>query len=589
MLRFLQVSLFLEGGVEVIGRRLRRQLQSALGTLLSLAGLVVASVPALAQEPHQYAAWNLNVESAALAFERLGGPNCSDTAYRLSIPTLSAETVYAMPVECPDLQRLAPGDAGHVGTYTVRNEGARSVRLKFRGLTSGKLFSGPSPLQLAVTDDQGNTYASDGKARTVSNLAPGEQVTLTVKYWWDPAAPNEYQGSQGTILLSLVAESAGNPGGGDPGGGDPGGGGTDDRPRTPPRQPPATDPGGPAIPASGRVVVHVLGDAFGDGSLRPLPGAAVTLGALSGSTDSTGQVVFDGLPFGLYTSMATAAHPVRGTDPLTGTGAAEITAEEPVGHITIVLTWPPEPPVPPPDVSELIDEEGPVLSEQNGSLTVRVLDASPRNPDGPLPMAGALVHVESWGGYTGENGELYLANLPLGTYTVYAEATEPSGRTSERRSGSVTVELTPEAPDQTVTIRLAWEDPAPQADLTPGSIAGRICAPRTGAARIWAVNEADETVATVVAATGRIGVWLDYELNGLAPGAWTLTLQNPGDREVSQRVVVSPGQVTRAPDFTVACTGDGLATPPHVGYFAAGVVLLLTGWQLRRMGRMRQA
>ena len=101
--------------------------------------------------------------------------------------------------------------------------------------------------------------------------------------------------------------------------------------------------------------------------------------------------------------------------------------------------------------------------------------------------------------------------------------------------------------------------------------------------------ESGETVATAVAATGRIGIWLDYELSGLEPGLWTLTLQNPGDPPVSQQIIVPPGEVVKAPDFTLACTGDGLTPPPHVGYYLAGGALLLAGWQLRRMGRRSPA
>jgi hypothetical protein len=51
---------------------------------------------------------------------------------------------------------------------------------------------------------------------------------------------------------------------------------------------------------------------------------------------------------------------------------------------------------------------------------------------------------------------------------------------------------------------------------------------------------------------------------------------------------VLPGQVTTAPDFTLACTGDGPVAPPNFGYYVAGGVLLLAGWQLRRMGRRLQ-
>lgn len=58
---------------------------------------------------------------------------------------------------------------------------------------------------------------------------------------------------------------------------------------------------------------------------------------------------------------------------------------------------------------------------------------------------------------------------------------------------------------------------------------------------------------------------------------------------MSQQVIVEPGQVTVARDFTLACTGDRLTPPPHLGYYAAGGVLLASGLVLRRMGRKAKA
>ncbi|MBY6274696.1 MAG: hypothetical protein CWE10_00540 [Symbiobacterium thermophilum] len=314
----------------------------------------------------------------------------------------------------------------------------------------------------------------------------------------------------------------------------------------------------------------MLGDPAGNGDLMPLEGAEVQLADLSAATDPLGQVVFDGLPYGAYTALATAVNPLTGADPLSGTGAAQITAEQPEATITIVLTWPPRP-LPPPQ------EAQPEPETPTGSLTVRVVDASARNGGREVPIAGAIVIVGDRAGYTDRAGELHLTELPLGDYTVYAESGDPTDPEGPIRSGQTRVRLTEEEPHRVVVIRLMWEQTEPVFDVAPGSIAGRICAPRTGAARVWATRESGETVGTAVAATGRIGIWLDYTLSDLAPGVWTLTLQNPGDRPVSQQVIVQPGQVTLARDFTLACTGDGLTPPPHLGYYVAGGLLLASG------------
>lgn len=584
-------------------RHVMRRLQSLLAVLLSLAGLTVAAIPAFAREPEQHAAWLLAMEAADSEWVGTGGPECSSITYELTIPPLTEERVYSLPIECPDMQNLAPGDSGLVGIYKVKNGGTQPVQLAIKGLVDGALFSGDDPMLLTIQDDN-SSYAYDGAYHNMEDLAADETRTITIDYDVPLTAGNTYQGEQGTLFVYLRVKPIRTPGGGDDGGGDNGGGdngggdngGGDNGGgdsgggnngggggRTPPERPPTSE-SEPPVPASGRITVRVLGDGAGSGELTPLEGAEVQLAEFVANTDAHGQVIFDGLPFGTYTAMATAVNPFTGADPLTGTGATQITAEEPEAFITIVLTWPPRP-VPPPQE----EQPEPEPSRPTGSLTVRVLDASPRNEGVDRPISGAIVHVGDRAGFTGQSGELRFTDLPLGEYAVFAEAGDPQNPDGPRRSGLARARLTEERPDQVVTIRLIWEEPDPAIDLTPGGIAGRVCAPRTGAARVWATNESGETVATVVAATGRIGVWLNYELAGLTPGTWTLTLQNPGDPAVSQQVIVLPGQAVNAPDFTLACTGDGLTAPPHVGYYIAGGLLLVAGWQLRRMGRKLEA
>lgn len=577
-------------------RHVLRRLQSLLAVLLSLAGLTVAAIPAFAREPDTHAAWLLAAEAGEEPWEEAEGTGCRSTDYRLTVPELAAERYYILPVECPDIKNLAPGDSGNVGTYHVTNGGNRTLQLRLLGQVTGALFTGEVPVALTVQDDAdpARVYPYDGNFHDMLDLEPGKTRTITIDYSWPATADNDYQAEHGTIFFKLLVRPTGgddpggedpggdDPGGGDPGGGDPGGGGPGGG--GPPPSPPPTPGNEPSVPASGRITVRVLGDGAGNGELTPLEGAEVQLSTFTASTDALGQVVFDGLPFGAYTAMATAVNPLTGTDPLTGTGAAQITAEDPEAFITIILTWPPRP-VPPPQE----EQPDPGDSEPRGSITVRVLDASPRNGGAELPIPGALVVVGNQAGFTDRSGELRFTDLPLGEYAVYAEATDPADPEGPTRSGQARTRLTEDRPDQVVIIRLVWEQADPVAALAPGGIAGRVCAPRTGAARVWATRESGETVATAVAATGRIGIWLDYELSGLEPGLWTLTLQNPGDPPVSQQIIVPPGEVVKAPDFTLACTGDGLTPPPHVGYYLAGGALLLAGWQLRRMGRRSPA
>lgn len=123
----------------------------------------------------------------------------------------------------------------------------------------------------------------------------------------------------------------------------------------------------------------MLGDPAGNGRLMPLQGAEVQLADLVATTDPQGRVVFDGLPFGAYTALATAVNPLTGADPLSGTGAAQISAQQPEATITIVLTWPSRP-LPPPQ------EARPEPETPTGSLTVRVVDASARHGGREVPI-----------------------------------------------------------------------------------------------------------------------------------------------------------------------------------------------------------
>jgi len=454
-----------------------------------------------------------------------------------------------------------------VGNYHVRYEGPDSIRLTFNSVLDGPLFQGDHPIRVSIVDGKGRSFDPSGLDQAVGTLARGDELSLKVTYDWQPAADNTYQGREGRLLMWLVAEGIG-------GGRPPGGGGGE-------TEPPVT---------TGRIVVRVLGDPMGGGELVPLPGASVRLAGIAATTDEYGQVAVEGLTFGEYTVTVTAANPVTGTDPQTGSGTARITPEAPEGYITILLTWsppaasgPPEEPEEPTEEPVQPPEEPAPPERAQGSVTVRVLDVSARNQGAARPIEGAIVHVGPAAGRTDASGEIRFDNLPLARYIAYAEAVDPANPESGvRKSGTLEVHLTPEQPDQTVTIMLAWSDAFTAGATTPGAIKGRICAPRAPGARIWATNEAGQVAAVAVAAINRLGVWLDYLIPDLPPGPWTLTLQYPDEQPVSQSVVVRPGEVTQASDFTLACTGDGAPRPSVVGYLLAGIVLLVAGIRLRQ-------
>lgn len=579
-----------------------RKLRSVMATLLIVAGLVTTAVPALAGGSTEHTAWMLAMDEAALKLEaEAPSPTCTDTGYALPINERpEGELRLSLPVECPDISHLAPGDAGLVGRYRVSYGGTGTVNLTFHWELEGVLFTGDHPIAITIVDDRGNDYSPTTLpnwlepfiptrgSKPAPSLSQGEALTFTVNYHWPIEAGNIYQTELGHLRMEVVVTpgkggggdpGGGNPGGGNPGGGDPGGGNPGGG--TPPKpEPPTTGDETPTPVTTGKVVVRILDDSAGDGSPLPLSGVPVELDDLTGTTDDHGQVTFAGLRFGSYTATATATHPTTGAEPKTGSGTVTISPEEPEGQITILLSWPvPDAePVPPPE--ELTS------SLTMGSLTVRVLDGSERLGGASRPISGATVQLGDRMGRTDGNGELHFLDLPLGSYEIRAEAVDPARpEGGERKSGTARAELTADRRHDVITIVLAWSDPPAAADPTPGSIVGRICAPRDPGARVWATNEAGEVAAIAVAATGRLGQWREYSLEGLTPGKWVLSLQSAGDPTVSQDVIVRPGEAAKAHDFTLACTGEGASRLPSAAYFLLGGWLLVGGLYLRRLGR----
>ncbi len=218
--------------------------------------------------------------------------------------------------------------------------------------------------------------------------------------------------------------------------------------------------------------------------------------------------------------------------------------------------------------------------EPKGTVLVRVLDASDRNPV-PVPIADAdVIFTGGLTGTTNENGEILFTDLDFGDYTATATAVDPENPTPDTvQSGSGATTITVAEPNGSITILLAWEPPL----AAPGSISGRICAPHPPGAEITATGPGGETMTVTIPSDGVLGVWKPYNFTELTPGTWTITLKAPGAEPVSLTVTVLNGQVTQAGDFTLACTGgSGPAKPPGWIFYLSGAIMVTTGLVIRR-------
>lgn len=210
-----------------------------------------------------------------------------------------------------------------------------------------------------------------------------------------------------------------------------------------------------------------------------------------------------------------------------------------------------------------------------GSITVRVLDGSAHRNGHMVPISGASVTLSGgMAGTTDVNGEITWNGLPLGEYTASATAENPLTG-GDPRSGSGSASLTRTQRNGVIEIVLRWD--------SAGQILGRICLPRAPGATVTATHASGATASTFIPATGRLGRWVEYSLDGLEPGTWELTLRSPGEAPASQTIRVAAGEAVRAGDFTLACTGEN----PHKGFpqtplLVAGGLLLALGAVLRR-------
>ncbi|MFZ5817817.1 MAG: hypothetical protein ACOY93_21400 [Bacillota bacterium] len=312
----------------------------------------------------------------------------------------------------------------------------------------------------------------------------------------------------------------------------------------------------------GSLEVRVVdGSPRNTGIFPAIPGATVTLSdGRTAKTDSTGRILFTHLPFGRYDATASAVDPFN---PLpetlrSGSGAATLSESTPDEVITIVLAWDPPSSPPTPRAPSLRLSVCQTFTELGGEVRLT----------GPGGAAAA--------GTLQSDGSYLFTGLAAGTWTVTLLApglAEPVSRPiALREDGAV--------PENAYSMDLSSVCPT-----RTGSIAGRICSPKPPGAEITGTGPNGETASTQVGATGRLGEWLEYRLAHLLPGDWTLTLNTPGSPPVSQTVTVRAGEITRAPDFTLACTGQPAAGLNGLWFYLSGGLMVAAGLLLRRWAR----
>ncbi|MFZ5824953.1 MAG: hypothetical protein ACOY94_11540, partial [Bacillota bacterium] len=315
-----------------------------------------------------------------------------------------------------------------------------------------------------------------------------------------------------------------------------------------------------AVQELGSLDVRVMdGSPRNTGIFPAIPGASVTLSnGMTGQTDSSGRILFTGLPYGRYNATASAVDPQNPTpDTLrSGQGSATLGARTPDEVITIVLAW--DPPSAPPAF--------------NPSITVTVCPTFAKL-GGEVMAAGP--DGESAKGVLQNDGTYLISGLTAGAWTITMSGpglAEPVTRTLHLRSDNA-------VPNNAYSLDLSAVCPA-----ATGSVAGRICSVREPGAQIRGEGPSGLTALVTIPSDGRLGQWREYQLAGLAPGEWKLTLQTPGNPPVSQSVSVRAGESTRAADFTLACTGQPAPVHPSTWYYLGGL-LIAAGLLLRRWAR----
>jgi hypothetical protein len=305
----------------------------------------------------------------------------------------------------------------------------------------------------------------------------------------------------------------------------------------------------------GSLQVRVLdGSPRNHGTNLPIAGAQVTLtGGLHGQTDQNGQISFPNLAFGTYQATGRSTDPQNpGQDEKTGSGSATIGQTNPNGTITIILAW--EPNEPTPSIAVLACPAFPITG---GKVTATGPDGATRTVTQP-----------------GADGKYFLQGLTAGVWTVTLQSPGMAAPVSR----TITLKDDGSVPQNAYSMDFSDVCPA-----ITGSIQGRICAPPSPGARITAAGPGGKSATALVPSNGWLGGWREYRLTDLVPGAWAITLQAPGSDPVSQTVTVTAGAATRAPDFSLACTGES-GQP----YTVTGILLVLAGLGLRIPWRRKE-
>jgi predicted ribosomally synthesized peptide with SipW-like signal peptide len=106
-----------------------------------------------------------------------------------------------------DITNIAPGDSAS-NTVTVTNDGSLGLRYDIAESLTGALAEGANPLEVTITDSEGNTIVpGTGNDRI---LDAGDSETLTVSWKLPLEAENEYQETSADLSMTVNAEQVKN-------------------------------------------------------------------------------------------------------------------------------------------------------------------------------------------------------------------------------------------------------------------------------------------------------------------------------------------------------------------------------------------
>ncbi len=109
-----------------------------------------------------------------------------------------------------NIGNIAPGDSGSANIL-VTNSGSLELRYRFNDLDKvGYLLTGGSHPIVFTLKAEDNTIISTGAAGTPYILNPGASNTITIEWVFPLDAGNEYQGTTGTLGISVNAEQTKN-------------------------------------------------------------------------------------------------------------------------------------------------------------------------------------------------------------------------------------------------------------------------------------------------------------------------------------------------------------------------------------------